>query len=114
MLVFEPRPLEYREIEWVFLHPTGDTVHHRHRFDWIASRRSLGGQHDGVCSFVDRGCHIGRLRPGRCRRRNHRFEHLRRHHNGLSRDSAGVDHLLLYARHILGRHLDAKVAARDH
>ena len=49
---------------------------------------------------------------GRRRGRDHRVEHLRRDDHGLCREAAGADELLLAARHLLLRDLDAEIAAR--
>ena len=45
---------------------------------------------------------------------DHGIEHLGRHDHRLAGQAAGPDDPLLQARHLLGRHLDAEIAARHH
>ena len=45
---------------------------------------------------------------------DHRFQHLGRDHDRLAGAAPGARHLLLHARHLFERHLDAEIAARDH
>ena len=77
-------------------------------------RRRFGGEHHRVGAFENRRRHVGDLGARRHRVRDHRFEHLRRNHDGLAGAPRRARELLLHARHLLERHFHAEVAARHH
>jgi hypothetical protein len=101
-------------IERVALHALDDAVHDGDGLDRVLARGRFGREHDGIGTVVDRGRHVRCLGPRRCRRMDHRIEHLRRHDGRPSCHAAGGEDALLQRRHRLGRHLHAEVAARHH
>ena len=58
--------------------------------------------------------HVAHLGPGRCRRRDHRLEHLRGGDDRHARLDAGPDDVLLHVGHVLQRALDAEIATGHH
>ena len=98
----------------VALHALRDAVHHLHRLARIFAGRAFRRQHHRVGAVVDRGRDVADLGARRSRRSDHRFEHLRRDHHRLAGLARGGDDPVLQRRHLLGRKLDAEVAARDH
>jgi len=101
-------------IERIALGAHGDAVHHRHRVDRIVAGGRFGRQHHCVGAVID-GCRDVRGFGARRRRCvDHRIQHLRRDDHRLAVAAAGADDALLQRRHVLGRHLDAEIAARDH
>ena len=101
-------------VDRVALHLLGDAVHGGDRLDRILPGRRFRRQHDGVGALEDGGRHVGHLGAGRHRAGDHRFQHLGRDHHRLAGAPRAARHLLLDARHLLQRHLDAEVAARHH
>ena len=101
-------------VDRVTLGAGGDPVHHRHRLARIFAGRAFRRQHDCVGPVIDCGRNVADLGPGRGRRGDHQFQHLRRHHHRLAELPGAGDDLVLQRRHVLGRKLDAEVAARDH
>src|SRR5690606_2222698 len=65
-------------------------------------------------AFEDSDRNVGHFGAGRDRRRNHGFEHLRRHDHRLAITTAHADHALLQARDGFERQFDAEVAAGNH
>ena len=103
-----------RLIAGIALDAVGDAVHHLHRFARILAGRAFRRQHHRVGAVVDRGRDVADLGARRRRRGDHRFEHLGRDHHRLAELARAGDDLVLQRRHLLGRKLDAEVAARDH
>ena len=91
-----------------------DLVHHLDRFAGKLARGAFGRKHDRVGAVIDRGRHVGHFGAGRRRRADHRFQHLGRHHHWLAHSAGGLDDPFLKRRHVLGRKLDAEIAASDH
>ena len=98
----------------VLLGAGDDPVHHGDRLERVVAGRAFGREHDRIRPVVDRRGDVRGLGAGRRRRADHGVEHLGRHHDRLAGQAAGPDDVLLAARHLLGRHLDAEVAARHH
>ena len=84
------------------------------RLDGELTDAGLAGEHDRVGTVEHRVGDVGRLSPGRARRRDHRLEHLGGDDDGLGVAASGLDDLLLQHRDVLERHLDAQVTARHH
>ena len=82
--------------------------------DRVLARGRFGRQHHRVGAVVDRGGHVRGFGARGHRRADHRFEHLRGDDHRLAQPAAGAHDALLDRRHLLGRHLHAEVAARDH
>ena len=101
-------------IERIALDLLGDAVHGGDRLDRILPGGGFRRQHDRVGAFEDGGRDVRDLGAGRHRARDHRFEHLGRDHDRLAGAARRARHLLLHARHLFERHLDAEVAARHH
>ena len=76
--------------------------------------RRLAGQHDRIGALVDSIGRVADLGAGRPWLDAHRLEHLCRHDAGRPSDRARPDDLLLHARHLLERHLETEISARDH
>ncbi len=74
----------------------------------------LGRQHHRVGAFEHGGGDVGDLGPGRRRRVDHRFQHLRGDHHRLAGIARRAGDLLLQAGDLLHRHLHAEIAARHH
>mmetsp|Transcript_114 Transcript_114/g.273 ORF Transcript_114/g.273 Transcript_114/m.273 type:complete len:256 (-) Transcript_114:88-855(-) len=89
----------------------------RHDLDGLAEVASVGRlarEHDGVGTVITRVRDVGTLRAGRTGILDHRFEHLRCGHDGLTRDVRLADHVLLREEDLLGGDFHAQVSARYH
>ena len=89
-------------------------IHHFDGFDGVFSNRRLARKHDCIGTCHGRPSDIGDLGSRRHARANHRFEHLRRHHDrfiGIDRHSR---ELALNERNFFFGHLDAQIATRNH
>ena len=106
--------LHILEKQRIRLNLSDDLVHHLHRFHRIFSGRRFGRKHYRVGTVINRGRHVGNLRPGGGRFFDHRFEHLGGNDHRPRIFAAGVDNLLLQNRHRLQRTLDPEVAAGNH
>ena len=91
-----------------------DAGHRRDRLHRVGADAGLARQHHRVGAVEHRVGDVGRLGPGRARMGDHRLEHLGRDDHRLGVVAADLDRPLLHDRHLLERHLDAEVAARDH
>ncbi len=103
-----------RSIVLVVLDLANDAVHDLDRLERMLARRRFGREHHRVGAVVDRGGDVGGLGARRHRRRDHRLQHLRGDDHRLARAAAGAEDPPLHRRHLLGPHLDAEIAARDH
>ena len=82
--------------------------------DRVASHRRFSREHHRVRAVVDGGRDVRCLRPGRHRRRDHRFQHLGGHDDRFARIAARAHDSARDARDVLRRKLHAEVAACDH
>ena len=98
----------------VGFHLCDDTFHHLHGLERIIPRGRFRGQHYRVSAVVNRRRDIGRFRPRRHRRANHRFEHLSRDDHRLALAATGAHDAALDGRHFFRRQFYAQVAARHH
>ena len=92
----------------------GDAHHRVDSLDRVFACGGLAGEHDRVGAVDDGVGDVARLGARRARIADHRVEHLRRRDDGLRRDVALVDELLLQHGHLFHVDLDAQIAARDH
>ena len=98
----------------IVFHRHRDAAHHGHRLRRPGAHRGFARKHAGIGAVIDGGGHIGGLGPGRRRARDHRLQHLGRHHHRLARLAAGPEDAPLHPRHLFGRHLHAQIAPRHH
>ena len=92
----------------------GDAGHGAQRLDGVLARGRLAGEHDGARAVIDGVGDVSDLGAGGADVVRHALEHLGRGDDALAEQAALADELLLDARQLLIRHLDAHVAAGDH
>ena len=92
----------------------GNLRQHRHCFLGKFAHRRLAREHDAIGAVKNCVGDISCLGPRRQTARHHRFEHLRRSNNRLSRKIRFCDELLLHVGDLLNRHFHPEIAARDH
>ena len=92
----------------------GDACHRAQRLDGVLAGRRLAGEHDGACAVIDGVGDVRDLGTSGADVVRHALEHLGRGDDALAEQTALADELLLDARQLLIRHLDAHVAAGDH
>ena len=92
----------------------GDAGHGAQRLDGVLACGRLAGEHDGARAVIDGVGHVGDLGAGGADVVRHALEHFGRGDDALAKQAALADELLLDARQLLIRHLDAHVAAGDH
>ena len=92
----------------------GDARHGAQRLDGVLAGRRLAGEHDGARAVIDGVGDVRDLGTGGADVVRHALEHLGRGDDALAEQAALADELLLDARQLLVRHLDAHVAAGDH
>ena len=89
-------------------------AHHGHRLARILPAGSFGRKHHGIRAIEDRVRHIARFRPRGAGIFDHGLQHLGRDDDRFPPLGRAPNHVLLNHRHLLGKHLDAEIAARHH
>ena len=91
-----------------------DAVHHVQHQQRVSTSGGLGRQHDRVAAVPDCIGHVARLGPRGRLLGDHRFEHLRGGNHRYAAVIGVLNDAFLEHRHLLGRQLDAQVAAGNH
>ncbi len=91
-----------------------DLGHHLDRLDRILAGGGLRREHHRVGAVVDGVGHVAGLGPRGAGIFDHRLQHLGGRDDRLAIIAGPADHMLLNGRHLLRRHFDPQVSARDH